>query len=187
MLSHGAAPLSDFSLANECGAAWTGARRGSVAAVLRELRELPRAVWPRAAVYGAIAAVLIGIPSDLIDTPIFGRPIEARWLDWVILATTSALIGLIFAIRPASSAESGTEDAVERQGTTTLWGGLVSFLAVGCPVCNQAVVALVGISGALSWWAPVQPIVGLAAVALLVWTLRKRLRTYRAVTCPLPA
>ena len=132
--------------------------------------------------YGVAAAVLIGIPSDLIDTPIFGRPIDARWLDWVILATTSALIGLIFAIRPSSA-----EEAVERQGTTTLWGGLVSFLAVGCPVCNQAVVALVGISGALSWWAPVQPFVGLAAVALLVWTLRKRLRTYRAVACPIPA
>jgi len=160
--------------------------RGSVAAVLRDLRELPWAVWPRAVVYGAIAAVLIGIPSDLIDTPIFGRPIEARWLDWVILAITSALIGLIFAIRPPSSADAGADDAVERQGTTTMWGGLVSFLAVGCPVCNQAVVALVGISGALSWWAPVQPIVGLAAVALLVWTLRKRLRTYRAVACPLP-
>lgn len=185
-LGHCTDPLSDFSLANECGAAWTGARRGSVAAVLRELRELPRAVWPRAVVYGAIAAVLIGIPSDLIDTPIFGRPIDALWLDWVILAITSALIGLIFAIRPPSAASS-TEDAVERQGTTTLWGGLVSFLAVGCPVCNQAVVALVGISGALSWWAPVQPVVGLAAVALLVWTLRKRLRTYRAVACPLPA
>ena len=155
--------------------------------MLRDLRELPRSVWPRAVVYGAIAAVLIGIPSDLIDTPIFGRPIEARWLDWVILATTSALIGLIFAVRPPPSDQSGTDDAVERQGTTTLWGGLVSFLAVGCPVCNQAVVALVGISGALSWWAPVQPIVGLAAVALLLWTLRKRLRTYRDVACPIPA
>ena len=151
--------------------------------MLRDLLGLPKAVWPRAAVYGAMAAVLIGIPSDLIDTPIFGRPIDARWLDWLILAITSALIGLIFAIRPPS----GAEDAVERQGTTTLWGGLVSFLAVGCPVCNQAVVALVGVSGALSWWAPVQPIVGLAAVALLVWTLRKRLRTYRAVACPIPA
>jgi len=179
-------PTSVARRGRTCGAAGTSTRRSSVASVLRDLRELPKAVWPRAVVYGAIAAVLIGIPSDLIDTPIFGRPIDARWLDWVILAITSALIGLIFAIRPPSAASS-TEDAVERQGTTTLWGGLVSFLAVGCPVCNQAVVALVGISGALSWWAPVQPVVGLAAVALLVWTLRKRLRTYRTVACPLPA
>ena len=156
--------------------------------MLSELRALPRAVWPRAVVYGVAAAVLIGIPSDLIDTPIFGRPIDARWLDWVILATTAALIGLILAIRPPSDeADSDADSAVERQGTTTLWGGLISFLAVGCPVCNQAVVALVGISGALSWWAPVQPFVGLAALTLLVWTLRKRLRTYRAVACPVPA
>ena len=159
----------------------------SVAVVISDIRSLPRAVWPRALVYGAIAAVLIAVPSDLIDTPIFGRPVPARWLDYVILAITAALIGLILAIRPASDGAPEAQAAAERQGTTTMWGGLVSFLAVGCPVCNQAVVALVGVSGALSWWAPVQPVIGLAAVALLVWTLRKRLNTYRLAACPLPA
>ena len=74
----------------------------------------------------------------------------------------------------------------EKQDTRTLLGGFVSFLAVGCPVCNQIVVALVGTSGALGWWAPVQPIVGLVAVGLLLYTLRLRLRTYRLVACPLP-
>lgn len=172
--------------ASESGADGQGGGRGSVALVLRDLRELPRTVWPRAVVYGAVAAVLIGVPSDVIDTPIFGRPVETGWLDYVILVVTSAFIGLILAIRPAASGDAVTEAAVERQGTSTIWGGFVSFLAVGCPVCNQAVVALVGISGALSWWAPVQPVVGLAALALLVWTLRKRLRTYQAVACPLP-
>lgn len=144
--------------------------------------------------YGAVAAVLIGIPSDLIDTPIFGRPVAVRWLDYVILVATSALIGLILAIRPVPSgetgneagADAGTDAAVERQGTATIWGGFVSFLAVGCPVCNQAIVALVGVSGALAWWAPVQPVVGLIALSLLIWTLRKRLRSYRATSCPLP-
>ncbi|WP_423918430.1 hypothetical protein [Candidatus Poriferisodalis sp.] len=155
--------------------------------MLKDLRELPRTVWPRAVVYGGIAAVLIGVPSDLIDTPIFGRPVAVRWLDYVILAATSALIGLILAIRPSPSSEAGTEAAVERQGTATLWGGFVSFLAVGCPVCNQAIVALVGVSGALAWWAPVQPVVGLIALGLLLWTLRKRLRSYSATACPIPA
>ena len=138
-------------------------------------------------VYGGIAAVLIGVPSDLIDTPIFGRPVAVRWLDYLILVATSALIGLILAIRPSPSSEAGTEADVERQGTATLWGGFVSFLAVGCPVCNQAIVALVGVSGALAWWAPVQPVVGLIALGLLLWTLRKRLRTYRLSACPIPA
>ena len=155
--------------------------------MISELLALPRATWPRAVLFAVVAAVVIAIPSDLIDTPIFGRPVAARWIDYVILAVTSALIGLIFAIRPERSDSAELVAATERQGTRTLWGGFVSFLAVGCPVCNQAVVALVGVSGALSWWAPVQPFVGLLAVSLLVYTLRKRLNTYRLAACPIPA
>lgn len=131
--------------------------------------------------YALIAAVLIAVPSDLIDTPIFGRPVEVRTIDYVILAATAALIGLIFAIRVPESDES------ETQQTRTVWGGFVSFLAVGCPVCNQLVVGLIGTSGALSWWAPVQPLVGLAALAILIWTLRYRLQTHELVACPVPA
>ncbi|MCP3936571.1 MAG: hypothetical protein GY708_14490 [Actinomycetia bacterium] len=121
----------------------------------------------------------IGIPSDLVDTPVFGRPVETRPIDYVILAVSASLIGLILAIRVP-------EGMGEKEENRTIWGGFVSFLAVGCPVCNQAVVALVGTSGALSWWAPVQPIVGLAAVGLLIWALRKRLATYRLEACPIP-
>lgn len=153
----------------------------------RDLLNLPGATWPRAALFGAVAAVLIAVPSDLIDTPIFGRPVAVRWIDYVILAVTSALIGLIFAIRPEPAASTELVAATERQGTGTIWGGFVSFLAVGCPVCNQAVVALVGVSGALSWWAPVQPFVGLLALALLLYTLRKRLNSYKLAACPVPA
>ena len=155
--------------------------------MLNDLRTLPVATWPRAVLFAGVAAVVIAVPSDMIDTPIFGRPVEVRWIDYVILAVTSALIGLIFAIRPEAVDSGELVAATERQGTRTIWGGFVSFLAVGCPVCNQAVVALVGVSGALSWWAPVQPFVGLLAVGLLLYTLRKRLNTYKLTACPVPA
>ena len=144
------------------------------------LRSLERVVWLRAVPLALVAALVIAIPADLIDNPIFGRPVPPRPIDYVILTITAALIGLILAIRPDESPEA------ERQETRTLWGGFVSFLAVGCPVCNQAVVALVGTSGALSWWAPVQPLVGMAAVGLLLYTLRLRLRTYSLTACPVP-
>ena len=149
--------------------------------VIDGLRALPPATWLRAVPIAAVAAVLIAVPSDLIDTPLFGRPVEVRAIDYVILSITAGLIGLIFAIRVPES------DASETQGTRTVWGGFVSFLAVGCPVCNQLVVGLVGTSGALSWWAPVQPLVGLAAVGILLWTLRYRLQTYQVEACPVPA
>jgi hypothetical protein len=148
--------------------------------MIGQLRALPGGTWLRALPYGTVAAVLIAVPSDLIDTPLFGRPVDTRPIDYLILAVTASLIGLIFAIRVPQ------DEVSEKQDTRTVWGGFVSFLAVGCPVCNQLVVGLVGTSGALSWWAPVQPVVGLAAVAILGWTLRYRLRTYQLVACPIP-
>lgn len=147
-----------------------------------QLRALPPITYVRAIPYGLIALLLIGIPSDLIENPIFGRPIEPKPIDYVILAVTATLAGLVFAIRPEPM--EGVR-AVE-DDTTPIWGGFVSFLAVGCPVCNQVVVAAIGTSGALSWWAPVQPVVGLAAIGLLLWALRKRLDTYELTSCPLP-
>ena len=135
--------------------------------------------WLRAIPPALIAALFIAIPSDLIDNRIFGRPVAPRPIDYVILTITAGLIGLILAIR----APEGV--ATETQERRTLGSGFLSFLAVGCPVCNQAVVALVGTSGALSWWAPVQPVVGMFAVALLVWTLRQRLQTYQLTACPI--
>ena len=146
---------------------------------MEQLRLLDRTTWIRAIPLTVGAALLIAIPADLLDTPFFGRPIEPKAIDYLILAITAALIGIILAIRAPES------EAAESQERRTLWGGAVSFLAVGCPVCNQAVVAFVGTSGALSWWAPVQPVVGAIAIGLLLFTLRQRLSTYQLVACPI--
>jgi len=143
------------------------------------MRELAPGTWLRAIPYSLLAAALIAIPADLIDNRFFGRPVPPRPVDYVVLTVTAGLIGLILAIRAPAVA------AIQQQERRTMWSGFFSFLAAGCPVCNQAVVALVGTSGALSWWAPVQPVIGLLAVAVLVFTLRQRLATYRLVACPI--
>jgi hypothetical protein len=67
----------------------------------------------------------------------------------------------------------------------TVSGGVLGFLAVGCPVCNKLVLALVGSAGAMQWWAPVQPVVGVASIAVLGWALWARLGAERS--CPAPA
>jgi hypothetical protein len=46
-------------------------------------------------------------------------------------------------------------------------GGLLTFFAVGCPVCNTLVLLPLGTNGAMSYFEPVQPVLSLAAVGLL--------------------
>jgi hypothetical protein len=58
---------------------------------------------------------------------------------------------------------------------------------VGCPICNKIVVALLGVSGALGVWAPVQPILAVLSLALLataVFVLWRR--GCQAGTCAIP-
>jgi hypothetical protein len=61
--------------------------------------------------------------------------------------------------------------AKTNEGGKIFSGGFLSFLAVGCPVCNKLVVLLLGTSGALSIFAPLQIYTGIASLLLLAWTL----------------
>ncbi|WP_245178539.1 hypothetical protein [Streptomyces montanisoli] len=73
--------------------------------------------------------------------------------------------------------EASDGAARERPRTKRALGaGLLSAFAVGCPICNKLVVLAIGVSGALSYFAPVQPVLAVASVALLVHTLARRLR-----------
>lgn len=153
--------------------------------MIERLRMLSPSTWVRLPMIAVVAGVIIAVPADLVDTPWFGRPVPVRDIDYVILVITALLIGLILAIRPDQTMPT-VAVAAEADERRAVWGGFASFLAVGCPVCNQAVVALVGTSGALSWWAPLQPVIGLAAIGVLLYALRRRLDTYDLAACALP-
>ena len=160
-----------------------------VAAPALRLRDAVRAMrardWLRALGVAALTWVVLGIPSDIVPNPIFGRPIPVRLIDHVILIASAALTGLIFGLR----APGGTSDARGELGeeeTPLFAGGLLTFFAVGCPVCNRFVVSLIGTSGALNWFRPIQPVLGAAALALLWVAMRRRLRDLAAKECPLP-
>ncbi len=148
---------------------------------LATLRRLPRSTWVRALLVAAVVYVIIGIPTDVIPNPVFGRPtVPVRWWDPVVLGTSAVLMGLVISIRPA---DLGVDQPSTERGT--LLGGVASLLAVGCPTCNQVVVAVLGTSGALSFFQPVQPWLGVAAIGLLVWLLRRRIDDLRDPSCPI--
>jgi len=57
---------------------------------------------------------------------------------------------------------------------------VLSVFAIGCPVCNKLVVLALGTGGALTYFAPVQPVLGLLSVGLLFYVLYTRLSTERS-------
>lgn len=134
-----------------------------------------------------VSALVLGLPTDLIPNPIFGRQIEAPSWSYAAFAVTSVLAGLLLAtyVRNEPVAEPAEELAVTSTERRFTLGGLLSFLAIGCPTCNKLVVIALGSSGALTFFEPIQPLLALAGIGLLGYALRRRVQG--EVACPIPA
>jgi len=142
--------------------------------------------WWFAAAMATFSALAIGLPTDVIPNPVFGRqgtPVEPWALP--VLAVTAVLSGLLFAtyLGATDVVDTADSEGLDRSSRFGSLGGLLSFFAVGCPICNKVVVIALGTSGALSWFAPIQPYLGVVALALLAWALRVRLRG--EIACPI--
>ena len=144
-----------------------------------------RPYLPSALLYGALGAAFatltIGIPTDVIPNGFFSRMTPVRTQDYAFLAITALLAGVL----AASYALPRTRACSIEQGRTTL-GGLLAFLAIGCPTCNKIVVLLLGTSGALTIFEPLQPLLALASFALLllaIWVRWRPVFEPSAISC----
>ena len=154
---------------------------------LLALRMWPARQWLIAAAAGLATMLLVALPTAVIPNPIFGRAIEVTWWSYPVVIVTGVLGGLLVAtyVRPEGSPDESPEPEADRALTWGTVGGLASFFAVGCPVCNKLVLLALGASGAVTWFAPVQPVLALASIALMAWALRVRLKG--SVACAVPA
>lgn len=138
-----------------------------------------------------VVALVIGFATVLIPNPVFGRDIPPVAWNYPVWILTSVLTGMLFAtyVRPrgrTSPEPTPDEERLERRSAR--FGGaagILAWFAVGCPVCNKIALLALGYTGALTWFAPVQPFLAVLALVLsavaLVWRLRGE------VSCPLPA
>lgn len=133
--------------------------------------------WRVAALIGAGTALLVAVPTAVIPNPVFGRAVAVSWWSYPTVALTGLLGGLLLATYVREPGQERGDRAL-RLGTI---GGLLSFFAVGCPVCNKLVLLAVGTAGAMAWFAPLQPLLALASLIVLGWSLTLRLR--RQVAC----
>lgn len=138
--------------------------------------------WGAALGAGVVTALAIGLPTDVIPNPVFGRPVAVTWWSVPVLLVTSVLAGLLFATYVR---EPGTPVEPDRAARAGGIGGLLAFFAVGCPVCNKLVLIALGATGAMELFAPLQPLLAVASIVLLAVALRSRVRNERS--CPMPA
>lgn len=136
-----------------------------------------------AVVGGAFTLAVVGGPTDVVPNPWFTRMTPVRTQDYVFLAL-AVVLGALLA---ASYAVPRVAACGTQQGKAVS-GGLLSVLAVGCPVCNKIVLLLLGTSGALTYFEPIQPILGLLSVGMLavaVWMRwRPALRAQPSTVAP---
>jgi hypothetical protein len=133
------------------------------------------------------AALLIGAPTAIVPSPFFDRMTPVRPLDYAVWTLSAGLLGTLLAtyapratygaacatnISSSEILEAGSGEQTHRVTA----GGVLSVLAIGCPTCNKLVVLALGAGGALTYFAPLQPLLGVASLALLAFSLRARMR-----------
>ena len=133
-----------------------------------------------AAGFSVIFALLIGIPTVLIPNPVFGRVIPVLAWNYPVWIASSILAGMLAAtyVRSArgtaeTKVKDNTGDASSRFGMV---GGVLAWFAVGCPVCNKIALLALGYSGAITWFAPLQPFLAAVALVTTAGALLMRLR-----------
>ncbi|MBT3156161.1 hypothetical protein KQH42_19330 [Streptomyces sp. CHA1] len=140
--------------------------------------------WTVAGVGALATAIPVGAPTDVVPNPLFGRSVPVQWWNYPALVVTAVLAGIVLSTyvrRPSVPSGPKTRDG----GRLGAAGGVLSFFAVGCPVCNKLVLVLLGASGALSYWAPLQPLLALVSAGLLTEAALRRLSLQTA--CPVTA
>ena len=171
-----------------------GVRRlagGRIGLAWRALKAWKLGQFRVAAFVAAGFALLVGVATVLIPNPWFSREIATVWWNYPVWIVTAVLVGLLTATymrAPAAAGDqaTGPGGASERRTTRMgVAGGVLTWFAVGCPVCNKIALLALGYSGAITWFAPLQPVLATAALVLtgvaLVWRLSGQ------VACPLPS
>ncbi len=158
-----------------------------------------------AGTWSMLSLLAFGLVAAIIPNPVFGRQIPPEPFAiavWLLSAPLMGLIGATYSAPtvagPVMPRAATAQPAVavpltpsvdpvgeRRVGRLGSIAGFGAFLAIGCPVCNKVALVLLGTGGALTVWAPLQPVIGGVSLALLAGTLLWRFRLRRlGGVCP---
>src|SRR5699024_10741383 len=152
--------------------------RTSIVLALQALRSWTVRQVLVAAAAGAAMAVLVGVPTVLIPDSLLVRGIPQGWCAYPGWSGTPPLTGMLLApyvrAKDAGDPQDGAagvdepedEAPAPRTGRMGRVGGVLAWFAVGCPVCNKTALLALGYAGAITWFAPLQPVLAIGALAL---------------------
>lgn len=143
---------------------------------MRVLATLDRRFWIAASAGTLLAFLVLGVPTAVIPNPWFTRMTPTEPFNVAVMLVSAPLMGALLATYASKGALAHDDVHADAGGGRASLGGIAAYLAIGCPICNKIIVAVLGVSGALTVFAPLQPLIGLASVVLLTATLAWRLR-----------
>lgn len=116
--------------------------------------------------------IIFGAVTAIIRNPFFTRMTPVGWLERTSLFITSLLlgiyIGLLYYGRTASKNKVCT--------ATATTGGVFGFLTFGCSICNKILIFFLGVTGVLTYFDPIRPMLGILSIGLLGFAVLTKAR-----------
>lgn len=119
---------------------------------------------------GLIFFVASGMVTLLLPNQFFTRMTPITSLDYVFLVSSSTLLGAYAGVHYYKKNTIKECDAVATAG------GIGSFFAFACPICNKLLVFLFGATALMGYFEPYKPLLGFVSNGFLAGTLYWRFK-----------
>lgn len=100
---------------------------------------------------GLLFFFVSGIVTSLLPNAFFTRMTPINILDYVFLGSSSVLLGAYVGVHYYK------QKTIKKCDTAVSVGGIGSFLAFACPVCNKLLVLLFGATVLMTYFEPYRP------------------------------
>lgn len=129
-----------------------------------------------------IIFLAFGIVAVLIKNPFFTRMTPVYWYDYVFLVLTSLLSGAYIGLWYYN--KHNAEKINPKCDYTAAGGTFGGFFSFSCAICNKLLIWLLGLSWVVTYFMPIQPILGVLSIGMLtfaVYTQYKSLENSTAI------
>lgn len=114
---------------------------------------------------GSAVFIGLGFLTVLISNQFFIRMTPIEYYDYIFLFFTAALSGAYIGLKYYSKKTLRKCNTAAAAG---FFGGLLSF---GCAICNKLLIILLGLTGVVTYFMPIQPVLGILSVILLAYAV----------------